>query len=78
METERTSTAGVQRPHVEDVDALHLAENLQALETGGLLEVGRDGAGLAALREQVVFVRDLCGLGILLVSHWMFLRARAR
>ena len=48
-----------QRPHVEHVDALHLAEDLEALEAGGLLEVGRDGAGGGALGEQVRLAADV-------------------
>lgn len=56
----RTNAAGVQRSHVEDVHALHLAQDLQALETGGLLEVGGDGAGRSARREKVIVAGDLC------------------
>ena len=55
-----TETAGVEGPHVEDVDALHLSEDLEALETGGLLDVGGDGTGLSARGEQVVHGLDLC------------------
>ncbi|KAK1241920.1 hypothetical protein MKX07_007743 [Trichoderma sp. CBMAI-0711] len=52
--------ARVEGAHVEDVDALHLSENLETLETGGLLEVGGDGAGLGAGAEEVVLGLDLC------------------
>jgi len=55
----RTDTASVQRPHVEDVDALHLAENFQTLQTGSLLKVGRDGTGGTTRREKVVLILDL-------------------
>lgn len=48
-----THSTSIQRPHVKDIHALHLAEDLQALETGALLEVGRDGAGLAARGQEV-------------------------
>ena len=58
----RTQAAGIQRPHVEDVYALHLSENLQALETCGLFEIGGDGSGWSAGREEVVLVLDLCVL----------------
>jgi len=63
--------AGVEGAHVEDVDALHLAENLQTLKTGGLLEIGGDGAGGGARAEEVVLALDLCGL--MLVSWLLFL-----
>merc|ERR1712230_217536 len=56
---EGTDTASVQRPHVEDVDALHLAENFQTLQTGSLLKVGRDGTGGTTRREKVVLILDL-------------------
>lgn len=52
--------AGVERAHVEDVDALHLAENLETLETGGLLEIRGDGAGLSTGADQVLLGLDLC------------------
>ena len=55
-----TDTASVQRPHVEHVDALHLAENFQTLQTGSLLKVGRDGTGGTTRREKVVLILDLC------------------
>jgi hypothetical protein len=51
----------VQRPHVEDVDALHLSEDLETLDTGGLLEVGRDGSGGRTGADEVVDVLDVCG-----------------
>lgn len=53
-------TAGVEGSHVEDVNALHLSEDFQTLKTGGLLEVGRDGAGLATRSDEVVLGLDLC------------------
>lgn len=34
--------------HVEDVDTLHFAEDFEALEAGGLVEVGGDGARFGA------------------------------
>jgi hypothetical protein len=55
----RTDTAGIQRPHVEDVDSLHLSEKFQTLETSGLLEIGRDGSGLGTGREKVLRGLDL-------------------
>lgn len=52
--------AGVKGTHVEDVDTLHLSENLETLETSRLLEVGRDGALLTTGTEEVVLGLDLC------------------
>lgn len=51
---------GVEGGHVEDVDALHLSEDLETLETGGLLEVGGDGAGLSAGTVEILLALDLC------------------
>lgn len=59
-----TLAGGVKGTHVEDVDALHLSDQLETLETGGLDEVGRDGSGLGARRNQVILGLDLCKLGI--------------
>lgn len=55
-----TGTAGVERPHVEDVNPLHFTQNLNTLETSGLLEIGGDGTGLGSLGEEVVLILDLC------------------
>lgn len=55
-----TGTARVERPHVEDVNPLHFPQNLNTLETSGLLEIGGDGAGLGSLGEEVVLILDLC------------------
>lgn len=52
--------AGVEGAHVEDVDALHLTEDLETLKTSGLLEVGGNGAGLGTGAEKVVLALDLC------------------
>lgn len=51
---------GVQRPHVEDVDALHLSEDLKTLDTGGLLHVGGDGTGGGTGTAEVVEGLDVC------------------
>lgn len=49
-----TGTAGIERPHVEDVNPLHFPQNLNTLKTSGLLEIGGDGAGLGTLGEEVI------------------------
>lgn len=51
--------AGVEGAHVEDVDALHLSEDFETLETGGLFEIGGDGAGLATGSNEVLLDLDL-------------------
>lgn len=56
----RSEAAGVERAHVEDVDALHLTENLETLDTGGLLEIGRNGSGGGTRTEEVLLSSDLC------------------
>lgn len=53
--------AGVQRPHVEDVNTLHLSENLETLDTGGLLEIGGDGTGSGTRTAEVIYGLDVCG-----------------
>lgn len=54
-----TFSACVQGLHVEDVEALHLSQDLQSLETSCLLKVGRDGAGFGAGWEEVGFGFDV-------------------
>lgn len=51
---------GIQGLHVEDVNTLHLAQNLQTLDTSGLLQVGGDGAGLGTGSHEVVDGLDVC------------------
>ncbi|KAL2281031.1 hypothetical protein FJTKL_12137 [Diaporthe vaccinii] len=51
---------GIQGLHVEDVNTLHLAQNLQTLNTSGLLQVGGDGAGLGTGSHKVVDGLDVC------------------
>lgn len=55
-----TLAGGIQGTHVEDVDALHLSDELETLETGGLEVVGRDGTGLGTRGNQVILDLDLC------------------
>ncbi len=54
----RSLAAGVEGAHVEDVDALHLSEDFETLETGGLLKIGRDGAGLSTRAEEIILRLD--------------------
>lgn len=68
--------AGIQRAHVKDVDALHLAEDFQALQTGGLLEIGGHGARDGARAEKVVLGPDLCTMSCLRQSAAISLPAR--
>jgi hypothetical protein len=49
----RTETAGVQWPHVEDIDTLHLSENFETLKTGRLLGIGGNGTGLRTRGQKV-------------------------
>lgn len=56
----RAEAGGVERSHVEDVDTLHLSENLETLKTGSLLEIGRDGTGSGARTDKVLLSLDLC------------------
>jgi hypothetical protein len=55
-----TETAGVQWPHVEDVNALHLSEDFETLETGGLLGIGRNRTRLRTGWEKISLGFDLC------------------
>ncbi|CAF3455903.1 unnamed protein product [Fusarium graminearum] len=55
----RSEAGGIERAHVEDVDTLHLTENLQTLKTGGLLEIGRDGTGGGTRTEEILLSSDL-------------------
>jgi hypothetical protein len=54
-----TLAGGIKGTHVEDVNALHLSDEFQTLETGGLLEIGGDCTGLSTRGEEVVLDLDL-------------------
>jgi hypothetical protein len=56
---QRTFAGRVQWPHVEDINALHLSQDLQPLETGGLLEVGGDGTRWSSGADEVHGLLDL-------------------
>lgn len=74
---QRTLPAGIKRLHVEDVDTLHLSEDFKTLETGGLLDIGGDGALLGSGGEKVVVALDLCGF-LACERLWSLLGGRAR
>lgn len=54
-----TLAGGIKGTHVEDVNALHLSDELQTLETGGLVEIGRNGTGLGTGSKEVLLALDL-------------------
>lgn len=57
---ERTLPGRIQRLLVEGVETLHLTDELETVETGGLLDIGGDGAGFGTGGEEVVFSLDFC------------------
>lgn len=57
---ECAQSAGVQRPHVEDVDPLHLTQHLESLETGRLFEIRRDRAWCRTGGQEVCLACDFC------------------
>jgi hypothetical protein len=66
--SQRTEAAGVQWPHVEDVDTLHLSEHFETLKTGGLLSIGGNGTGLGTGWEKVLHALDLCNHALLAID----------
>lgn len=59
-----TEARSIKRAHVEDVDTLHLSENFETLETGRLLEVGRDLTGEGTRTEEIGRGLHLCNVTI--------------
>ena len=57
---QRTLARGIKGSHVEDINALHLSDKFQTLETSGVLDVDGDGTGLSTRGDEVVFGLDLC------------------
>lgn len=57
---ESSLPGGIEGPHVEDVNALHLSDEFKTLETSGLLDVGGDGTGLSTGGDEVLLGLDLC------------------
>jgi hypothetical protein len=58
-------SACVERSHVEDINPLHLSQNFQTFQTGGLLEVGRDGTTGSSGRKQIGLGFDLFAQSVL-------------
>ena len=56
---QRTDAASIQWPHVEDVNTLHLSQNFETLQTGGLLDIGGNGTGLGTRGKKVGLSLDL-------------------
>lgn len=56
----RTLSGSIKRPHVEDVNTLHLSDKFETLKTGSLLNIGRDGTGFGTRGNQVFFGLDFC------------------
>lgn len=54
-----TCAGRVKGRHVEDIDTLDLSEKFETLETGGLIDVGGDGAGRGTGSDKVGSVLDL-------------------
>jgi len=54
-----TPAASIQRLHIEDIHSIHLAQDLESLQTRALLEVGRDGTWRSSRCEEVRFVLNL-------------------
>lgn len=59
MSRGHTLAGGIKGTHVEDVNALHLSDEFQTLETGGLLDIGGNGTGLGTRSEEVILGLDL-------------------
>ena len=64
--------AGVEGTHVENVDTIHLAENLETLQTGSLLEIRGDGTGLSTGAEKVLVGLDLCSQSSVSLTRSLF------
>jgi hypothetical protein len=74
---EHTLAGGIEGAHVEDVNALHLSDEFQTLETSGLVKIAGNGTGLTTRGDKVILSLDLCILtkrisqyGILRVIVW--------
>lgn len=70
----RTQSRSIKRLHIENVYALHLPEDLQSFQSGGLFEIGGDGTGLGTRSEEVVLALDICSM----VSRFDSCRSKRR
>ena len=57
-----TGAGGIQWLHVEDINAVHLSENLKTLKTGGLLKIGWDRSNWGSWWEEIGIGLDLCSV----------------
>lgn len=55
-----TGAGSIQWLHVENINAIHLSEDFQTLKTGGLLEIGWNGANWGSWWTKVGLGLDLC------------------
>lgn len=55
-----SETVRGERPHIEDINALHLSEDFETLHTGGLLEIGGDSTGGGTGSDEVIDGLDIC------------------
>ena len=57
-----TGAGSIEWLHVEDINAVHLSENLETLKTGGLLDIGWDGSDWGSWWHEVGLALDLCSI----------------
>lgn len=55
-----TGAGSIEWLHVEDINAVHLSEDLKTLKTGGLLDIGWDGSDWGSWWEEIGLALDLC------------------
>lgn len=56
---QHTLAGSIQRPQVEDVNALHFTDEFETLETSGLFDIAGDGTGLSTGGDEVFFGLNL-------------------
>lgn len=55
-----TFAGSIQWLHVEDINALHLSQDFETLESGRLLEIGGDGPWRSTGANEIFFGLDFC------------------
>ena len=55
-----TGAGSVEWLHVEDINTVHLSENLETLKSGGLLDIGWDRSDWGSRWHEVGLALDLC------------------